>query len=267
MNVSQAVVLGIVQGVTEFLPISSDGHLAVVYHMLGMRPDLTFEVFLHAATLLAMIAYFRNDLAAIAGALVSKRQEHAHERRLAARVAGVTVVSAAVALAISPVVEPAAESLGWIGAGFLLTSVLMLAGELLGRARTGVDGAALRTPAVALVGVLQGLAALPGVSRSGSTISAGMFSGLSRESAARFSFLCGIPIIALAAARDAVRILAGSTALPGLAESAAGFLAAGVSGYLAIAALLRLVKRHGLWVFSAYTALLGAGMLMLAARS
>lgn len=267
MDVLHAVVLGAVQGVTEFLPISSDGHLAVVYHLLGMKPDLTFEVFLHGATLLAMIAYFRDDLLAVARAFASRRPEHAHERRLAARVAGVTVVSAATALAISPAVEPATESLVWIGAGFLLTSALMLGGELLGRARPRTDGAALGPAAVLLIGALQGLAALPGVSRSGSTISAGMFSGLSRDSAARFSFLCGIPIIALAAGKDAVGILVGSTTLPGLAPSVAGFLAAGVSGYLAIAALLGLVKRHGLWVFSAYTALLGAGMLVLTARS
>lgn len=267
MSVWHAIVLGVVQGVTEFLPISSDGHLAVAYHALGMRPDLTFEVFLHAATLLAMLAYFRHDLLAVARAIASRRPEDQDERRLAVRIAGVTVVSAAIALAISPLVEPAAESLSWIGAGFFVTSALMLAAELSRRASGRVDGSALGPVAVVLVGALQGLAVLPGVSRSGSTISAGMLSGLSRQSAARFSFLCGIPIIALAAAKDGVSLLTGAAALPGLAPSVAGFFAAAASGYLAIAALLGLVKRHGLWVFSAYTAMLGAGMLVLAARS
>ncbi|MCX8006761.1 MAG: undecaprenyl-diphosphate phosphatase [Coriobacteriia bacterium] len=266
MDALHAAALGIVQGATEFLPISSDGHLAVAYHLLGMKPDLTFEVFLHVATLAAMIGYFRADLAALVRATVSRRPEDAAVRRLAVRIAGVTVLSALTALAISPAVEPANESLAWIGAGFLVTSVLLAAAEISARAqRRGTTAETLPPAAVALVAVLQGLAALPGVSRSGSTIAAGMFAGLDRERAARFSFLCGIPIIALAAAKDFVDLIGGSSTLPGVAPSLAGFLAAAVAGYLAIAGLLGLVKRHGLWVFAAYTSALGAGMLVFAA--
>lgn len=266
MNVLSAVVLGVVQGVTEFLPISSDGHLAVTYHLLGAKPDLTFEVFLHVATLLAMVVYFRSDIAALVRSAASKRPEDARERTVLTRILGVTVVSAAIALAISPVIQPASESIPWIGAGFLLTAALLAAGETAARRSTRtLDASVLGAGPVVLVGVLQGLAALPGVSRSGSTISAGMFAGLSREASARFSFLCGIPIIALAAAKDALDIIRGSAALPGLAPSLVGFMAAAVAGYLAIAGLLSLVKRHGLWVFAAYTALLGTGMLVFTA--
>ncbi|MBC7266328.1 MAG: undecaprenyl-diphosphate phosphatase [Coriobacteriia bacterium] len=266
MGVLSAIVLGVVQGVTEFLPISSDGHLALAYHALGMKPDLTFEVFLHFATLIAMLIYFRADVVALARSAVSWRPDNADERRALVRIAGVTVVSAVVALTISPVVEPASESIPWIGAGFLLTAALLATGEAMARRRElTVEPSALPAAPVALIGVLQGLAALPGVSRSGSTISAGMFAGLSREKAARFSFLCGIPIIALAAAKDGLDLLSGSASLPGLPQSVAGFAAAAVAGYIAIAGLLGLVKRHGLWVFAAYTGLLGAGMLVFAA--
>lgn len=265
MDVLSAILLGAVQGVTEFLPISSDGHLAVVYHLLGMKPDLTFEVFLHAATLLAMLVYFRADLMALAASVTARRPEDSQERRTLVRIAGVTGVSAAVAMVISPAIEPANESIAWIGAGFLMTATLLAAGEWLSRTRPGEKTpASLQAASITLIGVLQGLAALPGVSRSGSTISAGRFSGLSRETAARFSFLCGIPIIALAAAKDGLDLLSGSASLPGLAPSLAGFAAAAVAGYTAIAGLLGLVKRHGLWVFAAYTGLLGAGMLLFA---
>jgi len=265
VDVLAAIVLGAVQGVTEFLPISSDGHLALVYHLFRMKPDLTFEVFLHVATLLAMVVYFRSDLLALAKSVTSKRPEDAQERRTLVRIAGVTVVSAAVALAISPVVQPASESIAWIGAGFLLTAGLLAAGEGLSRMRPRAEApASLGAAPVLLIGALQGIAPLPGVSRSGSTIAAGMFAGLSRETAARFSFLCGIPIIALAAAKDGLDLLSGSASLPGLAPSLAGFAAAAIAGYAAIAGLLGLVKRHGLWVFAAYTGLLRAGMLVFA---
>ena len=116
---------------------------------------------------------------------------------------------------------------------------------------------------LAVIGLLQGLAVLPGLSRSGSTISGGMFFRLSREDAARFAFLLGIPIIALAAAKDALDVLGGTSHLPGTpAALIVGFLAAGLAGYAAIWGLLKFVKTHSLYWFAAYTGVLGTVMLL-----
>lgn len=264
MTVLQATLLGIVQGLTEFLPISSDGHLAVAYHLLHRSPNLTFEVFLHAATLIAMVVYFRADILRLLSALMPKNAAMKAERRVVVLIIIGTAISGAIALALGPYIEPLSNSMVWVGLGFLATAALLTLGEILDRRTAHLAGPEdLRVPSAGLVGFMQGLAVLPGVSRSGSTIAAGMMTGLSREQAARFSFLLGIPIIALAASKDGVDLLGGQASLPGVAASAAGFVAAGVAGYLAIAGLLALVRRHSLYWFAAYTAVLGTAMLLL----
>lgn len=264
MTVLQAAVLGIVQGLTEFLPVSSDGHLAVAYHFLGKSPDLAFEVFLHAATLIAMVVYFRSDIVRLLSSLLPRNAQMKAERRVVVWIVVATGISGVLALALSPHIERLADSMTWVGLGFIVTAALLTLGELLARRAARVAAPEeLRLPAIGLVGVMQGLAALPGVSRSGSTIAAGMVTGLSRDQSARFSFLLGIPIIALAAAKDGVDLLGGQATLPGVAASLVGFVAAGVAGYLAIAALLALVRRHSLYWFAAYTAVLGTAMLLL----
>jgi undecaprenyl-diphosphatase len=268
VTILQAVVLGIVQGLTEFLPISSDGHLALVYRMFGMPADLTFTVFLHGATLLAMLAYFYKDIFEVVRALFSRAPESAGDRRIALLIAVGTVVSAVLALGLGDVVEPASNSLLAIGLGFLATAALLISGEWISSRAKDVSEqpASLTVPQAALVGFLQGLAVMPGVSRSGSTIAAGLFSGLSRSAAARFSFLVGIPIITLATAKDFADLLGGSIALPGVGASAAGFIAAAAAGYAAIWSLLAIVKRYRLYWFAGYTALLGCILLLLATR-
>jgi undecaprenyl-diphosphatase len=263
VGILQAAVLGVVQGLTEFLPISSDGHLAVAYRLLGERPDLTFEVFLHAATLIAMVIYFRADIVNLLSSLLPKNSARTEERRLVGFIVVATGVSGVLALALSPFIEELSNSITWVGLGFLLTAALLAIGERFSKSETAGGTDRLRLPGVGFIGVLQGLAVLPGVSRSGSTIVAGMLSGLSREQAARFSFLLGIPIIALAAAKDAVDLFAGHVQLPGIVPSVVGFAAAGVTGYLAIALLLSIVKRHKLYWFAAYTAVLGTAMLLM----
>lgn len=263
MNIVQAAVLGIVQGLTEFLPISSDGHLAVAYRLLGERPDLTFEVFLHAATLIAMFVYFRADIVQLLTSLLPRNTARKSDRRLVGLIIVATGVSGALALVLSPYIERLSDSMTWVGLGFLVTAALLTVGETLAKHAMAGGTDRLRLPNAGFIGVLQGLAVLPGVSRSGSTIVGGMLSGLSREQAARFSFLLGIPIISLAAAKDALDLLRGHVQLPGIAPSVIGFIAAGVSGYFAIALLLSIVKRHKLYWFAAYTAVLGTAMLLM----
>jgi undecaprenyl-diphosphatase len=263
VGIFEAVALGITQGITEFLPISSDGHLALVYHALNKPPSLTFEVFLHFATLLAMVVYFRSDIWRLLSSLAPSGRERRADRRTVLLIVVGTAVSGVVALSISPLVEPLASSLPWVGAFFLVTAAVLAGAELLSHRVPPVEDASqLSLWKAAGVGLAQGLAALPAVSRSGTTIAGGMVAGLDRERAARFSFLLGIPIIALAAAKDGLDVATGKATLPPVVPSIAGFIAAGAVGYLAIWALLSLVKRYSLYWFAAYTAALGTAILV-----
>lgn len=263
MTLFEAVLLGVTQGVTEFLPISSDGHMALVYAAIGEAPDLSFEIFLHGATLLAMLLYFRADIATVLKSLLPSGADDANARRLALLIAVGTVASGIVALLLEPVVEPMAASLVWVGVWFLTTSALMAVAETFAPRLPRIAGPeALGVGKTLFVGVLQGAAVLPGLSRSGSTISGGMLAGLDRQPAARFSFLLGIPIITLATVRDFAGLFTGATELPPAPVSLAGFVAAGVAGYAAISFLLAVVRRHSLYWFSAYTGVLGIGILI-----
>jgi undecaprenyl-diphosphatase len=265
LSILQAAILGIVQGLTEFLPISSDGHLAVTYRLLGTKPNLAFEVFLHAATLLAMLVYFWPDIVELASSLLPSNKERSADRRLVLLIAIGTGVSGAVALVLGKFVEPLSESMVAVSLGFLATTLLLVLAEMLaGRVTQLASADKLGFLPTGVVALLQGIAVLPGVSRSGSTIAGGMFFGLSREHAARFSFLLGIPIITLASAKDLVDVLGGAAKLPGTpAALIVGFLAAGITGYLAIWGLLAFVKNHRLYWFAAYTGVLGTVILLM----
>ena len=261
MGVFQSVVLGAVQGLTEFLPVSSDGHLAVTYRLFGSSPDLTFEVFLHLATLIAMVVFFWKDIVALTRSLAPSGKG-SPERRLVWLIVMGTGISGVLALVLRSVVEQANESLVAIGAGFLVTSAALLAAELLAKRVATREPCELGPARTAAVAVAQALATLPGLSRSGSTIAAGMLSGLSRESAARFSFLLGIPIIAAANIYEAKDVLTGAAPLPPLGAALAGFLTAGVVGYLAILGLLKLVRTRPLYAFSVYTGVVGVAVIV-----
>ena len=265
MTILQAVVLGVVQGLTEFLPISSDGHLAVTYALMGMKPNLSFEVFLHGATLIAMLTYFWADIVRLLSSLLPKNSDRKADRTIVLLIAIGTVVSAVIALALSDVVEPLSANIRAVALGFLGTATLLVVAELADRpSREKLAGPErLRWWQVGIVGLLQGLAVLPGLSRSGSTIAGGMFFGITREDAARFAFLLGIPIITLASAKDTLDVIQGASTLPGSpAVLVAGFAAAGIAGYLAIWGLLKFVKNHSLYWFAGYTAVLGTAMLL-----
>ncbi len=264
MSVLEAVALGVIQGVTEFLPISSDGHLALATLLLGRSPDLTFIVFLHGATVLAMYAYFWADVCRLLFALApANRARATTDRRIILLVVAGTFATGLVALALEPVVEPMSGSAFWVGVWFCSTSLVLFVGEYFSRFVTRTPTVERLTVGRALfLGLMQGLAVLPGLSRSGSTISAGMLLGLTREDAARFSFTLGIPIITLAAARDYVSLTTGTASLPPLPVATAGFVAAALSGYFAISFLLRLLRSRTLYGFAIYTGVLGAILLV-----
>jgi undecaprenyl-diphosphatase len=263
MNVFQALVLGIVQGLAEFLPISSSAHLALTPWVFGWRdPGLAFDVSLHVGTLVAVLWYFnqewKNLIVAFFRLVRTRRAESEEERRIIYLVIA-TIPGAIAGLLLEDVAGSTFRN------PMIIAPALMVMGVILWL----VDRAAARDRSLAsmrwldalLIGIGQMFALLPGVSRSGSTITAGRALRFSREAAAVFSFLMSAPITFAAIVLkvpDALRE-SGMTA-----PLIVGVIASAVSGWIAITVLLKLVARHGYAVFAAYRVLLGAGILGLA---
>lgn len=272
MSLLQAIVLGITQGITEFLPISSDGHLILVPALFGWnRFGLGFDVVLHAATLLATIAYFRRDLWRLLLGLFSRDDVRSRDRRLAWLVIAATVPSVVIALAFEPLVErvetlPMSTQVGIVGGFLLVTAALLGAAEVLAkRSKSTIMNAEDVTLKQALiVGFAQGFAVAPGLSRSGTTIAAGVALGIKRDEAARFSFLLSIPIIGAATAKKILLdVILGGEALPPALPLIAGLVTTALVGYGAIAVLLPYVRKHSLWAFAIYTAIAGTAILVM----
>jgi undecaprenyl-diphosphatase len=258
----QALVLGIVQGLTEFLPVSSSGHLVVVPAIFGWQEHgLGFDVLLHAATLLAVCFYFRRDLLAILTAMLSRDEARAHDRRLGWLIILGTIPAVVIGLALDDFFESLFEAPGPVGAFLVVTSAVLVAAERLSRVKRP-EAAALAPRHALLVGLAQAAAIAPGISRAGSTIAAGLGVGLDREQAARFSFLLSVPIIAGTSAKTLLDAVTGDIVLPEALPLALGFVAAAVTGYLAIAGLLAYLRSRSLYVFSVYTAVAGVAVLV-----
>lgn len=274
----QAVVLGLLQGLTEFLPVSSSGHLVIVPYLLGWdSPPLAVDVALHGGTLLALLVYFAGDIWYLVtrtfGIGVVVAGEAAHARRTVLLLAIGTVPAVAVGATLGGPVEDAFTRPRLAGALLLVTALLLYAAERVRRTRAArAAGGAADDPAVdpgrdegtvgvidaGVVGLFQALAVLPGISRSGATIAGGMFRGLAREGAARFSFLLSIPVVAGATAWQLPDLGApgGTGAFSGI-ELATAVGAAALSGLWAMRYLLRLVTRRDLLGFARYAAFFG----------
>lgn len=262
MDVLQAIVLGVVQGLTEFLPISSSGHLVLVPAVFGWEQHgLAFDVLLHTATVLAVVAYFRRDLTRMLAAAFSSYPDDATDRRLAWLVVVGTVPTVVVALLFGDFFEELFTLPGPTGVFLLVTALALVLGEWAARSATR-PASDLRWWHAALIGLAQGAAIAPGISRSGATIATGLASGLSREGAARFSFLLSVPVVVAATAKTAVDALTGTATFPGVLPSIVGFAAAAVTGYLAIAGLLTYLRRRTLYAFAAYTAVVGTAVII-----
>lgn len=272
MQLWQALLLGLVQGLTEFLPVSSTAHLTLAEHLLlGRGMPLAFDVLLHAGTLAALLLYFRADLADIARGCLGRNPAG---RRLGLLLLAAMVPTGVLAMATRHFKEQAKDHLWVYGAGLLLTAALLWAANRVANRRDGRPLAELGLRDALAVGGIQGLGGGFGLSRSGSTIAVGVFCGQALPDATRFSFLLGIPTIAAAAlveARPLVtallrgRPLGPELAFPEGGSSAAllcagGVAAAALSGYLAIGLLDRFTRRPRLGGFAAYC--LAAGLLM-----
>ena len=269
MSILQAIVLGLVQGATEFAPVSSSGHLILVPWMFGWAligsadVQKSFDVALHVGTLIGALVYFREDVARYAAAwFQSVRARHVstpHERIAWALVIG-TIPGAIAGALFESVIE---EKLGqpWLIAVMLVAFGLLLV-IVDRRARSDRPFDSIGPKAGLLLGTAQALALQPGVSRSGVTITAARAMGLGRESAARFSFLLSLPIIAGAGAYKAVDLA--QTGLQGhAAEFVAGTVASAISGFVVIWGLLRYLKRHDFTVFLGYRVAVAALVVIL----
>jgi undecaprenyl-diphosphatase len=264
MSLLEAIIIGIIQGATEFLPISSDGHLVLIPAIFGLsQPDLVLIGLVHAGTLVAILGYFARDLLTIGRAwlagLVSRRPTATADARLGWFMLLGSLPAAVVGLGLKDFFERQFQSPTVAAAGLLVTAAFLVVGERLLRGTKTLDH--LTAIDTLIIGSFQVLALLPGVSRSGTTIAAGLWRGLDRPTAARFSFLVGLPAIAGAGLLSIIDIFSANGSLPA-AHYIAAFLAAAVTGYLCIAFLLSWVKRHSLYLFAVYCAVVGTVYLM-----
>lgn len=252
-----AVVLGVVQGLTEFLPVSSSGHLVIAQHLLGLPAGtLTFDVMVHLGTLLAVIVTFRREVLAVLSGL-RPGGDQAGRRLLLLLMVG-TVPAVLAGFLLQDVVETLFSSLYTVGAMLLVTGTVLFLAERASGGDTPLGS--MRLGDALLVGCGQALAIMPGLSRSGTTISAGLLRGVKRDDAARFSFLLSIPVILGAAVLELPNALLGAAGASPLVL-AIGLATSAVTGYLAIALLVRLIRRRSLVAFAYYT--WGAGALVL----
>jgi undecaprenyl-diphosphatase len=266
MPIYQAVVLAIVQGLTEFLPISSTAHLVLFPWLLGWKdPGLTFDVALHAGTLVAVVLFFwrywLDMLRVILGVGEPRNPDLKENRRLFWFLALATIPAAAAGWRFEHAAEEQLRSPLIIGAALIVVGLLMWAGERLGRRQRELGHVTFLDSL--LVGVAQAFAVIPGVSRSGVTMTAGLFRGMTRETAARFSFLLSTPVIAGAALKKGLEIR--HTGIPpGMHwPFLMGIIASALVGYLVIAVLIRYLERRTFKIFVVYRLALGMIVLLL----
>jgi undecaprenyl-diphosphatase len=260
MTIFQSLVLGLIQGLTEFLPVSSSAHLSLAPYLFGWQdPGLSFDVALHFGTLIAVLWFFRKEWAKLIGAAVSiitTRKVDTVEKKRVVFLIIATIPGAIGGLLLEKKAEtafraPALTAIALIVMGIILWIVdRVVSQERKVETMTWVDAL--------IIGCAQVVALIPGVSRSGSTITAGRALKFDRESAAIFSFLMSMPIIAAAVVLKGPEVL--RTGGFGI-ELLVGVLASAISGWLAISVLLRYVSRHSYGVFALYRVLLGLAVL------
>jgi len=260
MNIFDVTILGIVQGLTEFLPVSSSGHLVIARKVFGISDvqGTAFDAFLHLGTLTAVLVYYWRVWVGIGRGLFVSDTEGKDKRRLAAKLALATLPAAVVGYVFQGRVE-VFRSITAVALGLILTALLLLVGDWLA-GRVKVIKRANFQDAM-YIGLFQVLALFPGVSRSGMTIAAGRWRGLSRKQAAHFSFLMSAPIIA-GAGLSSLQSLVGGASFS-MQHLLIAFLAAFIAGVVAIYTLLQLVERVSLKPFAIYLLLVAALLLVL----
>jgi undecaprenyl-diphosphatase len=264
MNLLQAIVLAVVQGVSEFLPISSSGHLILVPHFFGW-PDqgLAFDVAVHVGTLLAVLIYFRRTIVALLTAWIGSivRRVPSRESRLAWQLLVATVPVGLAGLLFDDYIEEHLRRPEFVAGTLALFGLLMYAVDRL--ARSGRDEYSLSWAQAGLIGVAQALALMPGTSRSGITITAGRLTGLTRSAAARFSFLLAVPGIAAAGGYEGLKLVTGAAPVDWV-PMLVGMVCSALAGIVCIHVMIRFIERMGLLPFTVYRLLVALVIVLVA---
>ncbi|PSR19596.1 undecaprenyl-diphosphatase [filamentous cyanobacterium CCP3] len=268
MTLFQAIVIGIVQGLTEFLPISSTAHVKMVPVVLGWGdPGVAFTAVVQLGSIAAILYYFWDDLRQVTLGMVKAtlaKQFDSSDFRLGLGILLGTVPIVVCGLLIKAFIPDFDNSplrnTSTIATVSILMALVLAAAELVGRRKRTFEALTLRDGVI--MGFAQALALIPGVSRSGSTLTAGLFMGLERSTAARFSFLLGVPAITLSGLVELKGLLETGFGSAGPVPLIGGILAAVVSSYMAIFWLIRFLKQHSTWIFVWYRLAFGAAILL-----
>lgn len=261
MSILEAVILGIIQGLTEFIPVSSSGHLVLAHHLFGAPENgLAFDIALHAGTLLALLIFFGKDLFSYALSLFVKSDKTRITRLLIAA----TIPAAMVGFLLESAAESTFRSPVLVSINLIVVGgIMLLAENFYSKQKEHTKLEKISTKQGMAMGFAQALAIVPGVSRSGSTIIAGLFTGIDRVAATRFSFLLGIPIITGAM----LKVFTDSAVRTDISQQAGifaiGIITAFISGFIAIRFMLKFLSGHGLHVFAYYRIALGLLVIVL----
>jgi undecaprenyl-diphosphatase len=275
LTIVHAIVLGLIQGLSEFLPISSTAHLTLAGTAMGLidpsAPEkwTQFIAVIQLGTLVAVLLYFRRDIVSIVGAFVRENLHRvpfgaqSFESRMGWMIGIGTIPIVVIGLAFKDVIEGSlTKNLVVIGLSLVILAILLEIAERVARFNRPIDRMTMRD--AVLVGSAQAVALIPGASRSGTTLTAGLFAGLTREAAARFSFLLSIPAVAASGLLEFAHA-AKHIDPSGMANLLVATVVSGISGYAAIAFLLRYLRTHSTRLFVIYRLLLGAGILLMLA--
>lgn len=277
MTLLQAVILGIVQGLTEFLPISSTAHLRIVPALAGWHfsyahshtndPGTAFTAIIQLGTMLAIVVYFWRELTHVVSAwfrgIIDRDVRGTLEYRFGWYLILATIPVCVFGVIFSDQIETGARNLWLIAVTMIALALMMIGAERLGSRKRGEEE--LNTKDAVTVGLAQAVALIPGASRSGTTITAGLFRGLTREAAARFSFLLSVPAVVLSGVYEAVRINSKTDPGPGVGLTGVALVISFIVGLASIHWLMRWLGRHSTYVFIVYRVVLGLVLIGLLA--
>ncbi|MFO7990768.1 MAG: undecaprenyl-diphosphate phosphatase [Thermoplasmata archaeon] len=270
MNIWQAVLLGIIQGITEWFPVSSSGHLVLTKHFLGIEPSLFFDVFVHFGSALVVLIIFRKEVKNVIASFFSALKDlpveggnaffKTADRKLSLFIILASIPTGLIGLLVSYYYEGFLSDPFWVGAALLLTGIVLIStkgrrGHKSEKEMTSLDGI--------LVGIMQGIAAVPGISRSGFTISTAIHRRLDRDLAVRYSFLLFLPAITAAGLLKASSLTSSST--ENLIPIFIGTVTAVIVGYVSIKTLLKLIEKGKFYMFSFYCLAVGTVLVYLSA--
>jgi undecaprenyl-diphosphatase len=251
LTIIQALLLGILQGITEWLPVSSSGHLAIAQHFMGLQVPIAFDIMLHVATLLVILFFFRSDIKDIIIA-AGRRDFKSQPGKMFLFIIIGSIPTAAIGFAFRGLFESMFTNMTAVGGALIITGIILVL------SRRGNGKGKLSPITAFLIGIGQGIAVAPGISRSGATIGTALFTGINRRQAIGFSFLLAVPAIVGAMFFELDELVMSGISLPAIG---AGFIASLVVGYLSLRLLIKLIIQKRFSWFAGYCFVLGAVLI------